>query len=33
MNVNGCDLAWRVALGCIGSSDRKQVKYFVLHPL
>lgn len=33
MNVDNCDLAWRVALGFIGSSDHKVVKDFVLHSL
>lgn len=33
MNVNNCDLAWKVALGPIGSRDHKGVKYFVLQPL
>lgn len=33
MKINNCDLAWRAALGCIGTSDDKGVKHFVLHPL
>lgn len=32
MKINNCDLAWRVALGCIGTSDNKGVQHFVLHP-